>query len=91
MPAPPRPAVSVMLTRGEEVLLVRRSPRLRAFANLWAFPGGTVSAEDSQVPVNGAPDAETAARVAAGVREVFEETGGVPRDGRTGRWACRDG
>ena len=75
MPAPPRPAVSVMLTRGETVLLVRRSPRLRAFANLWAFPGGTVSAGDSAIPVNGAPDAETAARVAAGVREVFEETG----------------
>ena len=64
-----------MLTRGEKVLLVRRSPRLRAFANLWAFPGGTVSAGDSAVPVSGAPDAETAARVAAGVREVFEETG----------------
>lgn len=64
-----------MLTRGEEVLLVRRSPRLKAFANLWAFPGGTVSAGDSQIPVSGAPDPETAARVAAGVREVFEETG----------------
>lgn len=75
MASPPRPAVSVMLTRGEEVLLVRRSPRLRAFANLWAFPGGTVSAEDAEVPVSGAPDPETAARVTAGVREVFEETG----------------
>ena len=75
MASPPRPAVSVMLTRGQEVLLVRRSPRLRAFANLWAFPGGTVSAEDAKVPVSGAPDRETAARVAAGVREVFEETG----------------
>ena len=75
MASSPRPAVSVMLTRGEEVLLVRRSPRLRAFANLWAFPGGTVSAADSEIPVSGAPDAETAARVAAGVREVFEETG----------------
>ncbi len=57
------------------MLLVRRSPRLRAFANLWAFPGGTVSAEDAEIPVSGAPDPETAARVAAGVREVFEETG----------------
>ncbi len=75
MASPPRPAVSVMLTRGEEVLLVRRSPRLRAFANLWAFPGGTVSAEDAEIAVSGAPDPETAARVAAAVREVFEETG----------------
>ena len=75
MAAPPRPAVSVMLTRGHEVLLVRRSPRLKAFANLWAFPGGTLSKGDSEIPVSGAPDAETAARVAAAVREVFEETG----------------
>ena len=75
MAALPRPAVSVMLTRGKQVLLVRRSPRLKAFANLWAFPGGTVSAGDSEIPVSGAPDAGTAARVAAAVREVFEETG----------------
>ena len=64
-----------MLTRGDEVLLVRRSPKLRAFANLWAFPGGTVSKEDSAIPVRGAPDAGTAARIAAAVREVLEESG----------------
>ena len=64
-----------MLTRGDEVLLVRRSPRLKAFANLWAFPGGTMSPEDSEIPVRGARDAETAVRIAAAVREVFEETG----------------
>ncbi len=75
MAAPPRPAVSVMLTRGGQVLLVRRSPRLKAFANLWAFPGGTVSKGDWDIPVRNAPDAETGARVAAAVREVFEETG----------------
>ena len=75
MAAPPRPAVSVMLTRGDEVLLVRRSPRLRAFASLWAFPGGTISKGDWEIPVSGALDAETAARAAAAVREVFEETG----------------
>ena len=34
-----------------------------------------MSGEDSAVPVSGAPDAETAARIAAAVREVFEETG----------------
>ena len=64
-----------MLTRGEEVLLVRRSPRLRAFANLWAFPGGTLSPEDRQIPVIGARDDDEAARIVAAVREVFEETG----------------
>ena len=75
MVARPRPAVSVMLTREDRVLLVRRSPRLKAFANLWAFPGGTLAPEDSEIPVRGAPDTATAARVAAAVREVFEETG----------------
>lgn len=75
MAARPRPAVCVILTRGDEVLLVRRSPRLRAFANLWAFPGGTISGADRRVPVRGARDEDEATRVAAGVREVFEETG----------------
>ncbi len=83
MAARPRSAVSVMLTQGDEVLLVRRSPRLRAFANLWAFPGGTVSREDWEIPVAGAPDAETAARIAAAVREVFEETGVFLGTGRS--------
>lgn len=91
MPATPRPAVSVMLTSGEKVLLVRRSPRLRAFANLWAFPGGTVSSGDSEVPVRGAADTETGARLAAAVREVFEETGVfLGTVGRTPAAATRD-
>lgn len=63
-----------MLTRGDGVLLVRRSPRLRAFAGLWAFPGGTIGARDREVAVDGAR-ADEAARIAAAVREVFEETG----------------
>ena len=75
MAASPRSAVSVMLTRGDQVLLVRRSPELRAFANLWAFPGGTLSPADRETPVTGAGDAEEAARIATAVREVFEETG----------------
>ena len=82
MAAPPRPAASVMLTRGDEVLLVRRSPRLKAFANLWAFPGGTLSEGDWGIPVSGAPDAEMATRIAAAVREVFEETGVFLGQGR---------
>lgn len=57
------------------MLLVRRSPRLRAFPGLWAFPGGTVKAADRAAPVRGAPSPEEAGRLAAGVREVFEETG----------------
>lgn len=75
MGAPPRTAVSVILTRGDEVLLVRRSPDLKAFANLWAFPGGTLAESDRTAPVHGAGDREEAARIAAAVREVLEETG----------------
>lgn len=88
LPAPVRAAVAVILTRepegqrgrpeaseNAEVLLVRRSPRLRAFPGLWAFPGGTVKAADGAAPVRGASSPEEAGRLAAGVREVFEETG----------------
>ncbi len=64
-----------MLTRGGEALLVRRSPRLRAFANFWAFPGGTIADADRGVPVAGASHETEANRIAAAVREVFEETG----------------
>ena len=83
MAAIPRPAVSVLLTRrrapggvAAEVLMVRRSPRLRAFAGLWAFPGGTVAPTDAGAPVVGAASARPqAARLAAAARELFEETG----------------
>lgn len=57
------------------MLLVRRSPQLRAFPGLWAFPGGTVKAADRAAPVRGARSPEEVGRLAAGVREVFEETG----------------
>lgn len=82
MPTVPRAAVSVIVARegspgggGPEVLLVRRAPHLRAFPDLWAFPGGTLEPEDAGVPVTGAISAEEGARLAAAVREVFEETG----------------
>ncbi len=71
----PRPAVAVQLTRERDVLLVRRSPELRAFPGMWAFPGGKVAAADREAPVEGIRDAGEAARLAAAVREVFEETG----------------
>lgn len=82
MPTVPRAAVSVIVERegspavgGAEVLLVRRAPHLRAFPDLWAFPGGTLEPEDAGVPVSGAASPEEGARLAAAVREVFEETG----------------
>ncbi len=66
IPKPARPAASVMLVSGGRVLLVRRSPKLKAFANLWAFPGGTVSRSDGE---------SGDSRIVAAAREVFEETG----------------
>ena len=82
MPTVPRAAASVIVFRegspggsGPEVLLVRRGPHLRAFPDLWAFPGGTLEPEDASVPVTGAVPPEERARLAAAVREVFEETG----------------
>ena len=74
-PAEPRPAAAVLLTAGGRVLLVRRSPELRAFPGLWAFPGGKVALTDHEVPVDGAAEPAEAARIAAAAREVFEETG----------------
>lgn len=53
---------------GFEVLLLRRSASLRAFAGCWVFPGGKIDGEDA-----GLTD-EQKARAAA-VRETEEESG----------------
>lgn len=65
----------MILTVGPRVLLVRRSPGLRAFPGLWAFPGGKVSRDDAEVAVEGISDRAGAASIVAAAREVFEETG----------------
>ena len=73
-----RPAVSLALSRRhrpDEVLLVERSKKLRAFAGVLAFPGGTLDAADAEVEVRGLDDGEMAPVFAAGTRELFEETG----------------
>lgn len=64
-PTVPRQAATVIVLRGGaqrlEVLLVQRTPKARFMGGAWVFPGGSVDAgEDHR---------------AAGVREVFEETG----------------
>ena len=73
-----RLAVSLAVSRRdrpEELLLVERSQKLRFFAGFLAFPGGTLDAEDARVPIRGLHDGSLAPFVAAGARELFEETG----------------
>lgn len=82
-----RLAVSVAISRRsrpEELLLVERSKKLRAFPGLYAFPGGTLDEADASVPVRGLDADPLSPFVAAGVRELFEETGiWLGRGGRT--------
>ncbi|MEM9800502.1 MAG: MBL fold metallo-hydrolase [Planctomycetota bacterium] len=72
-----RIATAVVVTRGSgrdvEVLVVRRSPRLRFFGGYWAFPGGVVDEADH----DGDPDDDDAHRRCA-LRELVEEVGLVP-------------
>jgi 8-oxo-dGTP pyrophosphatase MutT (NUDIX family) len=74
--APARPAATLVVLRdraaGLEVLLLRRSRELSAFAGAWVFPGG--AAEPADGPVEDWPACQTTARQAA-VRELAEETG----------------
>ena len=79
-----RLAVSVLLTRdldSTEAFLVQRNPALIFFGGFLAFPGGTVDAEDADVPVRNLPrpeaepDSEFRTFVATAARELFEETG----------------
>lgn len=72
-----RPAVSILLTpdpNSNEVLLVVRSTQLRFFGGYFAFPGGTLSEQDKDVSVVHCSDADSPF-IAAGARELFEETG----------------
>ena len=73
-----RSAVSLAVSRRNrpsEILLVERSRKLRFFGGFHAFPGGAVDDEDRSVPVEGVSDPALAPILAAGARELFEETG----------------
>jgi glyoxylase-like metal-dependent hydrolase (beta-lactamase superfamily II)/8-oxo-dGTP pyrophosphatase MutT (NUDIX family) len=73
-----RSAVSLAVSRRSrpsEILLVERSRKLRFFGGFHAFPGGAVDDEDRNVPVEGVSDPALAPILAAGARELFEETG----------------
>ena len=70
-----------VLHQGEdvEVLMVRRSATARFMAGAWVFPGGVVDAEDhgavALACIDDLADPELGPWVAAGLREVVEETG----------------
>ncbi len=73
-----RPAVSLAVSRRSrpsEVLLVERSRKLRFFGGYQAFPGGAVDEDDKNVRVEGLEDDALGPFLAAGARELFEETG----------------
>ena len=74
------PAATVVLIRdvkkGIEVLLLRRSSKLKFVGGAWVFPGGKIDKKDFSE--ENSSDTETAARNAA-VRETQEEAGLVIR------------
>src|SRR5438067_11870663 len=81
MPAPLRPAASVLLYREEpqgiEIFWVRRGEQLRFAGGFYAFPGGRVDVADAALPLAHADGVGAAERacIAAAARELFEETG----------------
>jgi 8-oxo-dGTP pyrophosphatase MutT (NUDIX family) len=83
VPAPPRPAATVVLARdgqdGPEVLLLRRHGRSGFAAGAWVFPGGTVDKEDRDPHIvdrlDGPSPAEWARRM--GLADPAEATGFV--------------
>jgi len=105
--AVPREAVAgVVRSDDGRVLLVRRNPRLKFMGGLYAFPGGSVDADDHAGVVSGGidsggvvPGGVVPGDAVALVRELFEETGLLivkgslpsPDERREGRKALLDG
>ena len=65
-PRAPRPSASVMLRRGEQILVCHRTSGVPAFPDYWAFPGGGVSRVDRNP-------------LFALFREMIEEVGLTPK------------
>ena len=83
IPAPPRPAATVVLLRdaegGPEALLLRRHRRSGFAADAWVFPGGVVDAADRSGDVADRMDGPSAEEWARrlGVRDPAEALGYV--------------
>jgi len=58
-----------------EIFWARRGDALAFLPGFYAFPGGQRDAEDAEIPVENAEDADAAAMLACAARELFEETG----------------
>lgn len=97
-PVPPRPAATVVLARPGgtpfEVLLLRRPDTARFAARAYVFPGGVIDPADGDPALeailgSGYAGKEPAA-LAAGLRELFEETGLLPADALPPRERLRE-
>lgn len=83
MSGAPRPSATMCVlyqgADGVEVLMVRRSATDGFLAGAWVFPGGVLDSEDHSAEalacIDGAVDPELGPWLAAGIREVVEETG----------------
>lgn len=84
----PKDAATLILTRGNEVLMGRRAPGHVFMASKWVFPGGRIDPSDFRAASEGDLPSDTARRLGAelpaqraralaltAVRETFEETG----------------
>ena len=74
-----RDSAVVVLVRGHgrdlETFWVKRSDEVAVMPGFQAFPGGKVSAEDSELEFEDAADLPDRALRACALREAFEETG----------------
>ncbi|MCH2637277.1 MAG: MBL fold metallo-hydrolase [Candidatus Thalassarchaeum sp.] len=79
-PRTPRPSASVMLRRGDEILVCHRVSTVPAFPDYWAFPGGGVSRVDQAALASNPAwfperDEDERAALVALFREMVEEVG----------------
>ena len=82
-PRTPRPSASVMLRRGDEILVCHRVSTVPAFPDYWAFPGGGVSRVDQAALASNPAwfperDEDERAALVALLREMVEEVGLTP-------------
>ncbi|MBA2338691.1 MAG: NUDIX hydrolase [Acidimicrobiia bacterium] len=82
MTTEPRLATTICVlgpdTAGAPVLMVRRAATMRFMPGAWVFPGGAIDPADDGAAARAAvvgSDPSHAPWAAAGIREVFEETG----------------